>query len=719
MLLKKSIWNVSAITPLLLSFSTITYAASNLQALPDELLSPNLLPSISSMSLYNQAKIESNNFQSNFFASFNWSPGASDSNWFNPNNWIPNTLPGPADDVFISIATEFNPVIAGGGIATVNSVTVDGPGSFLTGIPSLLVRDNGVLNSNVIAIGQSFIGIMEISNGGLVTADVVNIGGANSSPGFTGSGIVVVTDAGSKLSANQIYIGNSGNGALTIINGAVVQDNRAFIAEEVGSAGTVTVSGANSQWNNTSYIRVGNRGNGNLSILDGGSVTVSDAIIGNNQSSVGSVNVSGATPFGASTLTSQTYIAVGSFGNGTLNISNGGLVYSVDGVIGANSGGTGVVNVENTGGWGISNTLFIGYSGNGTLTINPGGTVNTSTTYIGLNTGSIGALNLNGELFQNGTLITGQLVGGLGNKLANFNGGTLVASASTPNFIINFNPGELNLQNTDNFLVNSLTINSNGFDIGTSNAVFSGTGGLAKVGAGTLTLTGNHSYTGQTLVASGGLIVDGNLQSPVYVGTSFSAFGDTYLGGTGTVGATTVAGKIAPGHPTDSIATTLTVNGDYTQLGGSIYAVNVNTNQADLISIAGTATLNPNSAVQLFPLNPIIGNYTILHANQGLSGTYSNPILPNFLPFLNFTLSYTPQDVILNITRSGTLFASFARTRNQASVAQALESLAPAHNLAPPHSLHTAFVQLSHPTEIQNALDDLSGELYASTLAAR
>ena len=53
----------------------------------------------------------------------------------------------------------------------------------------------------------------------------------------------------------------------------------------------------------------------------------------------------------------------------------------------------------------------------------------------------------------------------------------------------------------------------------TYSGVISGNGSLAKLGAGTLTLTGSNSYTGTTTVSGGTLAVTGSLSGSITVTT--------------------------------------------------------------------------------------------------------------------------------------------------------------------------------------------------------
>ncbi|HEY0597011.1 autotransporter outer membrane beta-barrel domain-containing protein [Sphingopyxis sp.] len=93
----------------------------------------------------------------------------------------------------------------------------------------------------------------------------------------------------------------------------------------------------------------------------------------------------------------------------------------------------------------------------------------------------------------------------------------------------------------------------------TYDGLFSGTGSLAKTGAGTLLVTAdNGGFGGSTSVAAGTLAVQGSLGGAVSVGAAGR------LEGTGGVGSIVNAGIVAPGSSIGS----LTVAGDYRGNGG-------------------------------------------------------------------------------------------------------------------------------------------------------
>src|SRR5690606_9591385 len=109
-----------------------------------------------------------------------------------------------------------------------------------------------------------------------------------------------------------------------------------------------------------------------------------------------------------------------------------------------------------------------------------------------------------------------------------------------------------------------------------------------RVEGGTLVVNG--SFSGSPLdVVGGTAVVNGTVSgAPTYVGP------DGTLGGSGTLGDTRVAGTIAPGN---SIGT-LTIDGDYVQEAGARFVAELlPPDQADLLRVTGTATLNGGTLV--------------------------------------------------------------------------------------------------------------------------
>ncbi|HEY9508821.1 MAG TPA: PA14 domain-containing protein, partial [Verrucomicrobiae bacterium] len=241
----------------------------------------------------------------------------------------------------------------------------------------------------------------------------------------------------------------------------------------------------------------------------------------------------------------------GAGGSGTLEMTGGTLntALGVDVWLGeghdGSSGGTGTMKVRggvvNIGGWfaigrfggagqlelsGGSIKLLPGNSGNITLATSPGtGEVNQSGGVL-MNTvsetwvaeSSQGIWNLSGGTDLLGLVFLTRLAGA--NGIFNLDGGDLFATQildSGGNGTFNFNGGMLHARgNSGNFLQalhgihvrpGGARINSEGYDIAIDGAFTDAGGGLVKLGAGSLTLSGDLLYTAATIVSNGTLLV--------------------------------------------------------------------------------------------------------------------------------------------------------------------------------------------------------------------
>lgn len=166
---------------------------------------------------------------------------------------------------------------------------------------------------------------------------------------------------------------------------------------------------------------------------------------------------------------------------------------------------------------------------------------------------------------------------------------------------------------------------------------------------------------------------------------------------------------MAPGN---SIGT-LSINGNYVQAAGSIYEVEINpAGESDLIDITGTATIENQTTVNVVraPGTYAPGTqYTILTADGGVTGTYSN-LTQSISPFLDLALLYDANNVFLQVALSDTPLTLLAVTPNQTAVANSVTTLGVGN------PVFNAVVNLPDSVSFQQALDLLSGEVHASAL---
>lgn len=156
------------------------------------------------------------------------------------------------------------------------------------------------------------------------------------------------------------------------------------------------------------------------------------------------------------------------------------------------------------------------------------------------------------------------------------------------------------------------TMDTNGYN-GSVGAI-SGTGGLLKTGAGTLTLDEDCTFTGDTRVDEGGLVINGAFASDVLVEGG-------WLGGVGTLGGdlTVSGGSVRPGN---SIGT-LTV--DHFELDGGTLEIELNdAGAAD--KIAATTAALTRGTVRAVPTEVITAqrDYTIIQTTGGITGSAAN-----------------------------------------------------------------------------------------------
>ncbi len=420
-------------------------------------------------------------------------------------------------------------------------------------------------------------------------------------------GEATVTGAGSQwTNAGRIYVGEFGDGELTIENGGVVSSALVFVATRTGTSGSITVSGANSRLETLlgattqeRQFQLGDLGNATLLVEDGGVVSTYGTLIGGRGGSVAEATVTGA----GSQMNSISETHVGFQGTGSLVVENGGTVSSAGGYIGTYTtgsgnpfpGGDGHVVVRDAGSaWNVDGELGVGWRRIGVLDIENGGTVTSGSSIIGAESvptsSGTGAVNVTGigstwtvtgDLFLGGfavatpTAASGTLTIG--------NGGTVQVGGAT--IIHTNNPSIINLQAGGTLIVND----------------FDPSGGT-------------FNWTGGSLVLNGGYQGDLGVVNQATLGGTFTVQGNL-----------TNAGLVAPGQSPG----TLTVTGDFTQdaNGETLFEIGGLDpgDDYDVVNVGGAVSLDGVVTVALInAFNPQLGDtFSVLSFDSFLDNGFA------------------------------------------------------------------------------------------------
>jgi autotransporter-associated beta strand protein len=601
--------------------------------------------------------------------------------------------------------------------AVTQNFTVVTPGSSLNITNSASLGNLAVNNRQLLQFNNtSTAGTANITNGGLTAIP----GGALDTLNFKDS-----STAGSATILNQVsglafFVNSSTAGNAVIFNTTGAQ----LMFQDTSTAGSATITnftGATTRFQNSATAGTANITNtlGTVSFFDNS--TAGSATITNNFD----LTFSGSSTAGSAIIANNlllNFALSATAGNAVITTSNSATVF---------------FNNSTTGG----NARFITQSG-GTFDMS-------GLTSAGMTAGSIegagsyvlGSKNLTTGGNNLSTEVDG-VISGSGGSLTKVGTGKLTLTATeTYTGLTTINAGTLALSGGGNVSNSSGVVANATFDIsdaapGTQKitALSGSSGGIVKLGfnslevtnanggnfagaiqgngnfsldAGLQILSGTNTYTGPTNVNGGVLVVDGSIATSPLTTVDPGAT----LAGSGTVGNTQIkGGTLAPGTFGSSTFGPLTVTGNLSFTAASTYMIQVNSTSAGRTNVSGTATLNGATVNVNYLTTTLQAQYTILHANTAVSGTF-NPTVVSNSPNVTSTLSYDGNNVFLNsklnfATPSGPL------TINQQNVANALTDF-----FTRTGSIPTPFAMLS-PQGLTIASGELGTGVIQSSMTA-
>ena len=552
-------------------------------------------------------------------------------------------------------------------ILTFNQGTTGTYGGTLSGTGALEKTGAGILT---LGGTNTYTGGTTISAGTLSISADANLGGASSVLTLDGGTLRTTTGI---TSARDITMSNDSIIDTTTVNSTFSGNITGTGAVTKNGTGALALSGANS------FV-------GDVTVNAGVLQISADGNLGD-AANILTLN-NAALRFGASTTLARLITLTGV--NGAVDTNGFDVVLSD---IISSSGkltkaGTGILTLSGANTY-TGNTEIDAGTLRGTTATIRGNVINDATLEFDQNTDGTHTNNISGTgaLVKNGTgnvTLAGAYTYSGGTTISD---GTLTGNADTLRANITNNSVLVFDQVTDDTFVGTI----------------SGTGDLYKEGAGTLALTGTHTYSGDTFINDGTFRLNGTLSNSI----ATIANGGT-LAGNATLDGIVVqsGGTVGPGN---SIGT-INVNGNVTFMIGSNYDVEIdNAGNEDLIAATGTVTIN-GGVINLIAAPGIyapVNVYTLV-TGTNVTGAFDS-VIAN-VAWLDPHLSYTATEVILTVNALSIDLGEAGGNSNAQGVSDLIEIQGPGT------PLYDALVFL--PEEQQaGALAQVSGESYATEAA--
>lgn len=552
--------------------------------------------------------------------SLTWNGGsATDNNWSDSANWN-GVMLIPLDALTFDGLLRTNNINDTPAGTTYSGVTFNnsqGPASFiLNGAP---IDMAGTMANNSTTVQTVNLGLLVsagcTNDGGTAGGSLAINGGVTNIS--TGGQTVTLLNTGTVVDLWATNSGAQGGGQLEFQVGNTGAAGNWTIVDGTGTNGQILAGNVQLNLNPNASSSTLNFGASNSSPnVDAGFT---------NAASVVSINGTTATFNMNSGTLKVNSMEMGNSGTATatFNMNGGTLILGSGSFSGTGGNGGSVVSVIVTNG-----SIYSTNGGTFTLAQRGASSLTVSNGLV-----KVGALSL-----TSGTAATGTGTVGLGGGVLNLTNVSVGSSAANGSGTIYYNGGTLQLgaSSTALFKQNNLVPLTNAVQIGgavvdttsftdifnwplISDPALAGSpdGGLVKVGTGTLILSAENSYLGNTTVSSGTLAISGSLSN----GTVTVAPAGT-LGGTGIIGGSVIVnGTIEPG--VSNTIGTLTVTTNVVLNGTTLMKLNAGTGTSDNLAAPGAGAGSIALGGTLVVSNISV---TALHAGQTFT-LFSTPTL--------------------------------------------------------------------------------------------
>jgi fibronectin-binding autotransporter adhesin len=565
--------------------------------------------------------------------------GTTDNNWATTTNWTNNTPAGNATNTGSNDIATFNvplngtfggalsPIALDATTRSVGTINFDtSAGAFVIGINTVTLRLQGLLNDT-----SNFVGMTStVVNPEVIAANLVFSNGSgsnnptyifrNSAASTTATlsltGAMTAAASSTRPTIIQLDGSNTGNNIISgnITNNTANQNTAMLVKTGVGTwilTGSNSFSASSKTPNANQGIQINQGklsaqsvnalGTGSNSVANqtsansGATLEVAGGItLGSSSNIINLTNVLGA---GTAAGTGGTFVSTGT--NTYQGIIQVGTTAGVSATLAtANAADVFTINAVNNG----AADSVLNYSGPGTLLLNSAGN------YIGTWSFNNGVAQLNNNNALGGNAVGINFGAGTTGKLQLNSFSPTVGSLNN-----NANVGAATIENGSGGL-STLTVNTTGSSI-FGGVLQDGTGGgnlgLAKNGLGSLTLTRNNTYTGNTALNGGSLTITNASGSALGTGNMTAAANATFAG-TGTMSGNATISNGAFISPGTTGVGTLTVGslnlGATSMLNYDINSTTsldtTNVTQTDGLSIDG-GTFNINGGLAPFTFNGV------------------------------------------------------------------------------------------------------------------